>query len=299
MRKLRILFVLISVLVAGSTNAQAPDDYQHEIADWHAKRIQELKEPNGWLNLVGLYWLEEGTSSFGSGPGNKVVFPPGTIAETAGQFERKGGKIKLIVADGVAITVNGKPVREVVIYDQDSARQPVVASGSLRWTIIRRDNKIGIRLRNLESPLVKQFTDIDRYPVDTSWRVRATLQATGQPGRIAITNILGQTSQQSTPGKLVFSLHQKRYTLDALEEGDGLFIIFGDATSGKTTYPSGRFLTVSKPGPDGTTIIDFNKAYNPPCAFTNYATCPLPPPQNILPEAIAAGEKNYGSHGGK
>jgi uncharacterized protein len=273
--------------------------YQREIAGWHSERIQELKAPNGWLNLVGLYWLEEGKNSFGSGGSNKIIFPKGSIGEVAGNFERGGNKVRLIVADGVAITVNGKPVKEAVIYDDDSTRQPVVASGHLRWTVIRRDNKIGIRLRDLESPLAAQFNDIDRFPVDTAWRIRATLRATGQPGQsaqIAITNILGQTSQQQTPGKLVFTVGGTSYTLDALEEDGNLFIIFGDETSGKTTYPSGRFLTVHKPGADGTTIIDFNKAYNPPCAFTNYATCPLPPPQNILPVAITAGEKNYGHH---
>jgi uncharacterized protein len=279
--------------------AQDMTSYQREIADWHSKRIQELKAPNGWLNLVGLYWLEEGRNSFGSGGSNKIIFPKGSIGEVAGNFERAGNKVRLVVADGVAITVNGKPVKEAVIYDDDSTRQPVVASGHLRWTVIRRDNKIGIRLRDLESPLAAQFKDIDRYPVDTAWRIKATLRATGQPGQsaqIAITNILGQTSQQQTPGKLVFTLGTTSYTLDALEEDGDLFIIFGDETSGKTTYPSGRFLTVHQPGADGTTIIDFNKAYNPPCAFTSYATCPLPPPQNILPVAITAGEKNFGHH---
>jgi uncharacterized protein (DUF1684 family) len=183
-----------------------------------------------------------------------------------------------------------------VIFDKDSARQPVVSSGHLRWTIIQRGEKIGIRLRDLESPLVTQFKDIDRFPVDTAWRIQAALQPQGQTPTIAITNILGQTNQQPSPGKLVFSVGNKQYTLDALEEGDELFIIFGDETSGKTTYPSGRFLAVKKPDANGLTTIDFNRAYNPPCAFTSFATCPLPPRQNILPFAVTAGEKNYGHH---
>lgn len=283
-------------LPAMQTQAQTTVSYQQEIADWHVKRIQNLKAPNGWLNLVGLYWLEEGENSFGSGLGNKLVFPDGAIPEEAGILERNGNTVRLIVRTNVEIKVNDKPVTEAVIFGQDSTRPAVVSYGSLRWTIIRRDDKIGVRLRNLESSEAAHFTDIDRYPVDSSWRISAVLQTGHQPQSIAITNILGQTNQQKTPGKLVFTIHNQQYTLDALEEGDELFIIFADATSGKTTYPSGRFLTVKKPGADGTTIIDFNKAYDPPCAFTSYATCPLPPRQNVLPFAVTAGEKDYGHH---
>jgi uncharacterized protein (DUF1684 family) len=291
-----LLAVLAGILLHTGIRAQTTVSYQQEIEGWHAKRIQNLKAPNGWLNLVGLYWLEEGKNSFGSGRQNKVIFPAGTIVETAGIFERTGNTVKLVTLNNTAIKVNDKPVKEAVIFDKDSARQPVVSYGNLRWTIIQRDDKIGVRLRNLESPLATTFKDIDRFPVDTTWRVSATLQTAGQARSIAITNVLGQINQQQTPGKLVFTIHDKQYTLDALEEGDELFIIFGDETSGKTTYPSGRFLYAQKPGADGKTIIDFNKAYNPPCAFTNYATCPLPPKENILPVAVTAGEKNYGHH---
>jgi uncharacterized protein (DUF1684 family) len=279
--------------------ARGNDPYHREIADWQAKRIRDLKAPNGWLNLVGLYWLEAGPNTFGSGSDNKIVFPAGSIDPSAGSFERSGNTVKLVVANNVTITVNGKSVKEAIIYDGDSSTPPaVIASGRLRWTVIRRDDRIGIRLRDTASPLLTQFKGIDHFPVDTAWRITATLKTPTQPSRIAIKNILGQTSQQQTPGKLVFTIGATQYALDALREGDELFIIFGDETTGKSTYPSGRFLGVRKPGADGTTVIDFNKAYNPPCAFTNYATCPLPPPQNILPVAITAGEKNYGHHGG-
>jgi uncharacterized protein (DUF1684 family) len=299
-----LLPLLLTCFLAAAVQAQDNDPksleantpYQKQIADWQAKRIHDLKTPNGWLNLVGLYWLEPGQNTFGTASTNKIIFPAGTIANTAGSFERSGNTVRLVVADGVTITVNGKNVKEAVIYEGDSTRPPVVASGRLRWTVIRRDDKIGIRLRDTASPLLTQFKGIDRFPVDTTWRITATLKTTTQPTQISIKNILGQTSQQQTPGKLVFTIGAKEYTLDALQEGDELFIIFGDETCGKSTYPSGRFLSVRKPGADGTTTIDFNKAYNPPCAFTNYATCPIPPPQNILPVAITAGEKNYGHH---
>ena len=290
-----LLAALSSLLLHTVINAQGTS-YQKEIEDWHAKRIENLKAPNGWLNLAGLYWLDEGRNSFGADTQNKVVFPAGTIVGTAGYFERTGNTVKLVVQNNAAIKVNDQPVTEAVIFDRDAIRPPVVSYGSLRWTVIQRNDKIGIRLRNLESPLVADFKGVDRFPVDTAWRIPATLQADAQPRSIAITNILGQTNQQHTPGKLRFTVNGKQYTLDALEEGDELFIIFADETSGKTTYPSGRFLSVKKPGADGATVIDFNKAYNPPCAFTGYATCPLPPKQNVLPFEVTAGEKVYGHH---
>jgi uncharacterized protein (DUF1684 family) len=295
MKKYRLPALLAFTLAGTHANAQSTA-YQKEIETWHARRIQNLKADNGWLNLVGLYWLDEGQNSFGSGSQNKIVFPAGTIPGAAGYFERKGNTVKVVTTNNVTLQIAGKAVTEAIIFGKDSTPPPVVSYGSLKWTIIKRDDKIGIRLRDLKSPLAANFKDIDRFPVDTAWTLPATLRSDDQPHGIAITNILGQTNEQKSPGKLVFTVNGQQYTLDALEEGNELFIIFGDATSGVSTYPSGRFLSVKKPDANGRTTIDFNKAYNPPCAFTPYATCPLPPRQNILPVAITAGEKNYGHH---
>jgi uncharacterized protein len=283
-----------------STLAQSDTAYVREIERWHEQRLYELKEPNGWLNLVGLYWLEEGRSSFGSAAGNRFVFPAGSIDSQAGFFERVGGTVKMVVADQVAIAKDGQPVKEAVIFSKDSLHQPTLASGSLRWNVIQREDRIGIRLRDLNSPEQRAFTDIDRFSIDKAWRVSAVFQPAPEPRSIAITNVIGQTSQQRTPGKLIFSIGNVTYTLDALAEGDELFIIFADATNGKTTYPSGRFLGVERPaGPGNHTVIDFNKAYDPPCAFTKYATCPLPPRQNVLPLEVNAGEKDFGHNEAK
>jgi uncharacterized protein (DUF1684 family) len=297
---MRRCFVLIGALLIFSLvsqNSFSQSTYQKEIDDWHGKRLEGLKAENGWLNLVGLFWLDEGKNSFGSGKQNKLVFPEGSIEAEAGYFELTGGKVKLVATGKEAIKVNGRPATEAVIFSKDSIRRPpIVSTGNLKWTIIQRDDKIGVRLRDLKSLAVVMFKGVDRFPVDSVWRLPATLQANALPQTIAITNVLGQTSQQQSPGKLLFYINNRPYTLDALEEGKELFIIFGDATSGKTTYPAGRFLSVEKPGADGSTWIDFNKAYDPPCAFTPYATCPLPPKQNILPVAITAGEKDFGHH---
>ena len=294
--KLFTTFVTAGLVLFASISsiAQASANYQRELDTWVAGRNADLKADNGWLNLVGLHWLSEGRSTFGSGAGSNIVFPANSIAENAGYFERSGNTVRLIAEGNAGIQVDGKPVTEAVIFAPGMEDIPVVSSGSLRWSVIKREDKIGVRVRDLSSPLAASFTGTERFAADEKWVIPAKLQAT--TASISITNIIGQTTTQKSPGKLVFSIDGKQYTLDALEEGDELFMVFGDATSGEATYPSGRFVYAKKPGADGNTVIDFNKAYNPPCAFTNYATCPLPPSQNVLPVAVTAGEKNYGDH---
>jgi len=289
------LVVTIGIASANIAFSQNGSGYQKQIDEWHAKRISSLKADNGWLNLVGLYWLDDGRNSFGSNKQNKIVFPQGTITELAGYFVRSGNTVKLIANENAHIKVNNEQVKEALIFT-DSAQAPVVSSGDLRWTIIKRGDKIGVRLRNLKSSAAIDFKGVPRFAVDSFWRIAATLQPAGNGANILITNVLGQTSVQKSPGKLVFKFNGAQYSLDALEEGNELFIIFADATSGSTTYPSGRFLSAKKPDADGHTVIDFNKAYNPPCAFTDYATCPLPPKQNDLPFPVTAGEKYDGHH---
>lgn len=291
-----ILVIALTIIVVAHLDAQVSPAYQKQLDTWVANRTAGLKADDGWLNLVGLHWLEEGKNTFGSGMGNKIIFPANSIAENAGYFERTGNTVKLVVANNTPVQVDGKPVTEAVIFTPGMENTPVVSSGSLRWSVIKREDKIGVRVRDLNSPLAASFTGTERFPADEKWVVPAKLKAPAMPASISITNIIGQTTSQKSPGKLVFNIDGRQYTLDAMEEGDELFIVFGDATSGITTYPSGRFVYAKKPGADGNTIIDFNKAYNPPCAFTNFATCPLPPSQNILPVAVTAGEKNYGDH---
>lgn len=297
MRKLLIglLSGILACMGSSSICAQAPASYAKEIDAWQAKRVEELKAPNGWLNLAGLYWLQEGRNPFGSGVDNTIVFPAGSVAASAGYFDRSGSKVTMHITGQSGVTVNGKGTTEAVVFDKDLGEPALVAIGDLRFTIIKRGDKLGIRLRDLNSPLLRRFKGIDRYPLDTAWRVTAVLQAPAMASRIAITNVLGQTSQQNSPGKLVFTVRGSRYSLETLEEDGHLFVVFADGTTGRTTYQSGRFLLVPKPAAgDNTTVIDFNKAYNPPCAFTAFATCPLPPKENLLPVDVEAGEKNFG-----
>ncbi len=287
------IFSFIVLIIVSSSVLFAQSSYEKEIEIWKQKRIDYLKSENGWLNLVGLYWLQQGKNNFGSGDDVQIKFPKKSIPANAGYFELNGTTVTMFVNQSVDIKISNQNLNKVIVFSVDSIHTPIAAYGSLRWTIIKREDKIGVRLRDIKSPAVTEFKGIERFAVDSNFKVRAHLQKTENPANILITNIIGQTSPQLTPGKLVFTLQGKQYSLDALEEEDQLFIIFGDATSNKETYPSGRFLYASKSNADGYTILDFNKAFNPPCAFTKFATCPLPPKQNILSIAITAGEKNY------
>jgi uncharacterized protein (DUF1684 family) len=293
---MKLLQVIVGIgfcsLAISAISQKAPEPYVQEIEAWQKRREASLKSENGWLNLVGLFWLQPGENSFGSGKKNSIVFPEGSIAAEAGQLLQSGNTVQLLVKQG-SITVDGKPVVSALVFHPDSTHRPVMASGNLRWNIIQRDDKLGIRLRDLSSSHVADFKGIERYAIDSNWLIKAHLHKPAIPVQIMITNVLGQTTPEPSPGKLMFSIQGQQYSLDALEEYGELFILFADETSGRDTYGAGRFLKAKMPGPDGITFLDFNKAYNPPCAFTPYATCPLPPSQNVLPVAVRAGEKNY------
>jgi uncharacterized protein (DUF1684 family) len=191
------------------------------------------------------------------------------------------------------VLVNGtKPVK--VFSKQE---QVIIMSWShYTWTIIKREDKVGVRFRNLKAKTLIGFKGIERFKIDSNWRLKATMVAPSQ-NLLMITNVLGQTTATKTAGKLIFVIQNKEYSLDVIDEGEPkLFVVFADETAGKTTYGAGRFIEIPRPDALGNTEIDFNIAYNPPCAFTAFATCPLPPAQNRLKVAIPAGEKNYGNH---
>lgn len=273
--------------------------YQLEIDNWDKGRVEYLKGPEGWLNLAGLFWLKEGINTFGSGEQNDIVFPEGKIDSRAGFFVLKQGVVTLEAAPKVDITRNGKPFRSGVVFHPDSSRMKPLEHGTLKWFIIKRDNRYGIRLRDLAHPDLEQFKGIGRFPVDPAYRVTADFKPADAGHTIPIVNVLGQTIDTKSPGTLYFSLNGQRVSLDVIDDGGKeLFIIFSDLTNTKETYGAGRYLYADPPGADGKVILDFNKAYNPPCAFTVFATCPIPPAQNRLDMRVEAGELNYtGGHG--
>jgi hypothetical protein len=295
MKKL-MFSVLLGLILIGCRQPKQDSaealSYKAEMEAWHKKRVDRLLGPSGWVNVRGLYWLMEGINSFGSGKENNIVFPEGKIAEKAGFFILRDSIVSMQVLPDVKILSNGEPVRSLVIFQPDTTRPKVLESGSLQWFVIKRSNKIGIRLRDLQSENIKNFKGIDHFEFDLDLRVKAKI--TKQPGKyIDIVNVLGQTYRTPVTGILTFTIDGRDYKLEAIDEDGKLFIIYGDATNGKTTYGSGRYLYADMPTQGDEVDLDFNKSINPPCAFTEFATCLLPPQQNILPIEVLAGEKAY------
>lgn len=269
--------------------------YLADIESWHAKRIERLKSPTGWLSLVGLHWLKEGENKFGSDSSNQLIFPKKASAY-CGTFSLNNGKVTLKAEKSAQIVHNGKPVTQMELKSDMDSNTTVLQMNSFRFFVIKRGHEYAIRLRDTENSLITSFTGIERYPVETEWKIEARFEPYDPPKIIAVPTIMGTIDSSKCPGALVFEVDGDTYRLEpVLEDGsDELFIIFGDKTNGKETYGGGRFLYSKKPSADNKVIIDFNKAYNPPCVFTEFATCPLPPSQNKLPIKITSGEKMWG-----
>ncbi len=270
------------------------DKYKTEIENWHNKRITNLKKETGWLNLVGLFWLKEGENNFGSDASNDIQFPSDQSPAFIGKIVKKDSVITTSINENVNVTFNDKPVKKIVMKNDISGDPTVLSLNSLRWFIIKRGEKYGVRLRNLEVKLLTEFEGIERFPINKKWKIQAKYVAFDKPKKIAIPTIIGTIEEEEIFGTLNFAIDNKDYSLSPTQAGKGLFIVFADLTSGAETYGGGRFLYVDGPDSNNNVILDFNNAYNPPCAFTKYATCPLPPDENKLRVEITAGEKNYG-----
>ncbi|OFX85645.1 MAG: hypothetical protein A2W99_06330 [Bacteroidetes bacterium GWF2_33_16] len=277
-----------------------PEDYVKSIKEWQQKRLTNLKSENGWLNLVGLYWLKDGQNPFGSSEANNIIFPK-NAPEFIGTIILYKGNISVSINADVNVYINDSLFKEYDILTDNDENTTQFKLGTLRWHIIKRGDRYGIRLRDLESPLINQIAEIPSFPIDLNWRIEAKFERFQESKEIAIPNVLGETSFEKYYGVLKFTIEGKEYSL--IPTGDGInedfFVIFADETSAEETYGAGRFLSVEKPDKNGNTFIDFNKATNPPCAFTNFATCPLPPKENILDVKILAGEKiddHFGRH---
>ena len=275
--------------------AAAPSEYQAQIEDWRAQREATLKSDRGWLTVAGLFWLRDGDNPAGNDPDAVVALPSG--AKSIGVFRFADGKATFHPAAGAAVYFNGSPVKGPVALksDTDGATPGVLDYQDLSMFVIKRGARHAIRLRDKNSPMRCEFTRLQWYPVREDLRFDARFTSYEQARTIAIPNILNEVEQQKTIGYATFTYQGHDYTLEPVVEDNQLFYIFKDQTAGKGTYPAGRFLYSDFPK-NGRVTLDFNKAYNPPCAFTPYATCPLPPKQNRLPFRIEAGELNYGHH---
>ena len=286
-----------STTTAAAAPAGQPDAYAQQIDEWHKGRVARLTSDTGWLTVSGLLWLKDGPQTAGSDEANDVRFPAGA-PKKLGVFERRGKQVHFKAEPGVTVTSEGKPVTELdLMSDADDGKPTVLQTGSFSFFPIQRDVRMAIRVRDTEAKARKAFTRIERYPVLPQARVEARWQPFDKPVKLPVPTILGTIDQSDSPGVAAFEYEGQQLKLQPIVEGDGhqLFFIFADATSGKETYGAGRFLYAELPK-DGKVVLDFNKAYNPPCAFTAYATCPLPPEGNRLAVAVRAGEKNYGHH---
>jgi uncharacterized protein len=271
-------------------------EYKKEVEDWHNKRIENLKKESGWLNLVGLYWLEEGENTIGSSDKNKIVFPKNAPAEI-GKVIKKDSSLIFESYNNVNVFSNGNRVNKIEVKNDMSGNPTIFELDSFRWFVIKREEKFGIRLRDLNADLLKNFEGIERFPIDGDWKIKAEFIPYDVPKEVEIPTIIGTIEKDFSPGKVKFLIDKKEFTLEPTSAGDKMFLVFADLTSGDETYGAGRFLVIDKPDSNNNVIIDFNKSYNPPCAFTKYATCPLPTEENKLKVKITAGEKNYkGGH---
>lgn len=267
--------------------------YRAQIEQWRQQREEGLKAENGWLTVAGLFWLKDGENTVGAGRQNNFVLPPGSAPEKVGVFEFHGGKVAFHAAAGVAVTVNGHSAVSAALTDDSAGPPDVLRIGNLSLFVIHRGNRFGVRLKDNDSEARRNFIGTHWFPVAEEYRLTAKFVPYTPPKKIAVPNILGDVEQDDSPGYLEFTLKGQQLRLDPVTEEDHLFIIFKDQTAGKETYPPGRFLYAEMPS-NGEVVLDFNQAVDPPCAFTPYATCPLPPRQNYLPIRIEAGEMRYG-----
>jgi len=293
---MRLLVIPALVLIAaGGAFEQSPaaSSEQERISTWRKARFTELTADDGWLTLVGLHWLHDGVNYAGRAAGTDLPLPRDAPA-MLGTFTLVGGRVTFLASEGATVTVDGKPFTNGEL----TLDKTVLASGSLRMLAIQRGPRIGLRVRDLANPARQEFKGVETFPIDEAARVEARFEPFNPRKQVPIVNVLGDVIDTPSPGRLIFKLHDAEYAVDALIDDPAepdLFVIFRDRTNGGSTYPAGRYLHVPLPV-GGKTTIDFNQAYNPPCAFTVFATCPLPPKQNWLKTAVEAGEKNYRLH---
>lgn len=267
-----------------------PDAYEQEILQWRMERLGNLKSPFGYLNLVGLYWLGNGTTLIGAAKNNDIIFPD-NAAPYVGELQVSADGVVLAAHADADVRHEGTPVNSIVISDDTTTNPVALTHGSLGWTIIKRDGRFALRLRDFEHPALDDFAPLAYYPIDPALRVTATLQPFEEPKILNVkTTIEGLGYRPESPGTVTFEIDGATHELEAYSSGDRLFFVFADQTSGRETYPAGRFVYASWPDEQGETILDFNKSYNPPCAFNAFATCPVASPRNRLKIRIEVGE---------
>ena len=282
-----VLTLALSAAIAGQSS-----EYRATQDAWRADREARLVANDGWLTVAALYFLRPGENSFGASPLNDMVLPEGPAA--AGVFELRGDEVYLRATDGKPLVVVGQSVMATQLYPHEGQRKDVTVGDLTMW-VHNSGERLAIRLRDTNSQIRKNFTGLKWFPVDERYRVRGRFIRHDEPITVSLPNILGDIEQFTSHGSIVLTLNGEQMTMlpVASESGERLWFIFRDLTSGSETYPAARFLYADLPDDDGWTTVDFNQAYNPPCAFNPHTTCPLPPEPNRLGVRVEAGEKNY------
>jgi len=275
MRKACLAFAAITLVAADSS-------YQQQITQWRAAREAKLKADDGWLTVVGLHWLHEGVNTVGSDP-NADAPLPASVPARVGTITLAKGKAHFKPAGGV-------PLKEMDLKTDITPQYDRLALGRVKFFVIERETKFGVRVKDNDSEARKKFAGLRWYPVDPTWNIKAKFIPS--PHKVSFDTEVGVKEEDDSPGYVTFTRAGKQYKMEAVKEDDDLWFVFRDQTSGKTTYGASRFLYTPFPK-DGFVEMDFNKAENPPCMFTDYATCPLPTPQNRLQLAVTAGEQTY------
>jgi uncharacterized protein (DUF1684 family) len=269
--------------------------FESEILSWRKDREARLKAPDGWLSLAGLFWLKTGRTEAGSSPSAAIQLPKRAPAR-AGWFTLEGEQVSFSAAPGTTVTINGKPQSTGRLQDDSRGKPDIVEIAGLKLYVIRRGKRLGIRLKDEQSEYRRNFQGLQWYPPRREWLIQARLIPYPQPRKMLFNSQTGDKHEYTSPGYAEFEVGGRKYRLSPVNDEGKLFFIFRDKTAGKTTYPAARYLYTELPV-NGRVTLDFNKAYNPPCVFTPFATCPLPPPENRLPIEINAGELMYkGKH---
>lgn len=268
------------------------NSYESDLKDFRDRLETSLRADDGWLALAGLFWLHDGANTVGGDPDSDIALPETSAPPRVGVIDFHAGQATLTVADGISVSVDGEPVTVAKLVDDGERRKPsLVRVGTVSFFVIRRGDQTGIRVRDTQSPARASFAGRKWFAPDPSFRVTGRFVPHPGPRQLPNVNVVGITEMIDNPGRVAFELGGRQHEIEAFDGGkDRLFLVLRDATSGTSTYGSSRFLNAPLHA-DGRVELDFNRAYNPPCAFTPFATCPLPPPENILPVAIEAGER--------
>lgn len=288
----KVLFAILLFLTLLSQRSESSENYEK----WQKTRLESLTKPHSWLSLVAMEWLYPGDNTIGSGPENSIKLTSGP--KQLGRFILQvDNSIRFVPAEMNQITVNNQPVTKPIdVYPDTHPQGPTVFQVATYEFYVVDRKKMALRIKDSEAETRLNFQGLNYFPEQVSYRINANFIPYRPAKTIQTVNVMGQLYDEPSPGRLEFTLNGQKLSLDAFDGGDSYYLVFGDKTNGRTTYGPGRFLySEGLANEEGQVELDFNKAYNPPCAFTAYSTCTLPPLQNRLNTEIKAGEKKYGN----